>query len=289
MENRASTANDTDQLSLSKKPNPKDPDLIVAIAQMDERAGKLKAAETQYQKALKYKPKHLGALVGYAHLQDRQKKFDKATELYKRAIAAHPAEAGVHNDLGLCYHRQGKLSEAHSSLAKAVELSPDHKLYRNNLATVLVERGQYDAALVHLTSSHGEAAAHYNLGYLLAKKGDNNRALAHLHQAATLDPTLVAAHQMIAKLTPQGPAAGQPVAQMAAVPSPPQRYTITNPVTPAPVQVTAPPTRPATPTPTQSSSSNSFTAPPTAVRYPDRQTSGYSGAGAQPPIPDQIR
>ena len=50
------TANDGDQLSLSKKPNKKNPDLIVAIAQMQERSGKLEAAEKQYQKALKIQP-----------------------------------------------------------------------------------------------------------------------------------------------------------------------------------------------------------------------------------------
>lgn len=295
MDNRASTANDSDALSLSKKLDKKNPDLIVAIAQMQERAGKFSEAEKQYKLALKYKPKHLNALVGYAHLQDRQKKFEDATKLYKRAIAAHPTEAGVYNDLGLCFHRRGMMSEAQASLVKAVELSPDHKLYRNNLATVQVEQGQYDAALVHLTASHGEAAGHYNLGYLLAKKGENNRALMHLHHAATLDPTLVAAQQMIAKLSPQGPA-GQPVPQMAAVPSVAQRYTITNPVTPSPVYVTVPTKSETTPVlppaATQSSAdpnAGRFTAPPTAVRYPNQQTSGYSGAGAQPPIPDQIR
>ena len=50
--------------------------------------------------------------------------------------------------LGLCLHRQGKLNESVTVLREAVRLQPDRKLYRNNLATVLVEAGQLDDALV---------------------------------------------------------------------------------------------------------------------------------------------
>ena len=291
--NRTATANDNDQLSLSNHPNKKNPELIVAIAQMHERAGKFDEAEKHYQKALKLQPKHLGALVGYAHLQDRRNKLEEATTLYQRALVAHPKEAAVQNDLGLCYHRRGMLSEAHAALVQAVALAPERKLYRNNLATVFVEQGQFDAALSELMTAHGQAAGHYNLGYLLAKKGDEARALTHFQQAATLDPTLAAAHQWVAKLSPQtpntSPALAAPATQGAPVPSVAQRYPIvTEVVGPPKVEYAAPP-QPADAPDAQGGGSDRWSAPPSGVRYPNQQTSGFSGAAPLPPTPEQMR
>ena len=301
MNNRQATANDSDSLSISKQPDKKNPELIVAIAQMHERSGKLDEAERQYQKAIKLHPKHLGALVGYAHLQDRRSKLDEATKLYGKAIAAHPSEAAVHNDLGLCYHRRGMLQESQASLVKAVELAPDRKLYRNNLATVYVEQGQADLALGELTAAHGQAAGHYNLGYLLAKKGDPTRALAHFQQAAAYDPTMQAAHQWVAKLSPPAPANGPsfaaPVLQSQTAPRVAQRYPVIKVETAAEAQLPIAPQPgnairyPQTLSPQSNSLNavpNPWAAPPSAVRYPDQQ-SGYSGTAAVPPTPGQSR
>jgi len=283
MDNRTATANDSDQLSLSKPANKKNPDLIVALAQMQERAGKFDEAEKQYKKALKYKPKHLGALMGYAHLHDRRNKMDEAVKLYKKAIDAHPKEAAVHNDLGLCYHRRGMLKEAEQTLSKAIELAPDRKLYRNNLAAVMVDQGQTDVALAQLTAAHGPAAGHYNLGYLLAKKGDNGGALAHFQQAAAFDPTLAAAKQWVAKLSPP------PVDSVAgAVPSGSPAGNV------GPRYTSAPPTDPGTYQPNApamganvNAAASPWASPPTAVRYPDQQTSGYTSTAALPPTPER--
>ncbi len=287
--NRQATANDEDSLSLAKKPNKNNPDLIVAVAQMHERAGKLDDAEAQYKKALKANPKHLNALVGYAHLQDRRSKFEEATKLYQKAIAAHPTEAAVYNDLGLCFHRRGMMNESHSSLVKAVELAPERKLYRNNLATVNVEQGNLDAALAQLTAAHGQAAGHYNLGYLLAKKGDRAGALVHFQQAAVFDPTLAAAQQWAAKLTPRTPATGPTLAGSAYPSSAPPHVALRYPV--AGAQAAPQPQLQMAPQPgwTQAVDPNRWSAPPSAVRYPNQQTSTNSGAAAVPPTPDQVR
>jgi tetratricopeptide (TPR) repeat protein len=185
------------------------------------------------------------------------------------------------------------LKESQSSLTKAVELAPDRKLYRNNLATVYVEQGQLDLALAELTAAHGQAAGHYNLGYLLAKKGDREAALSHFQQAAAFDPTLAAAQQWVAKLSP--PAATSPAFEAATTPHVAQRNVIMYSTPPATQQLPMPPqpgTAPGNSQPSQGSSqgavTNPWAAPPSAVRYPNQQ-SNYSGAAALPPTPDQVR
>jgi Tfp pilus assembly protein PilF len=287
-ESRSMTANDKDTLSLKNKPDKKNPDLIVAIAQMQERAGNMEAAEKQYQKALKLQKNHLGALVGYARLHDQRGKMEEATKLYQKAVAAHPQDASAHNDLGLCYHRRGRITDAQASLAKAVELAPERKLYRNNLAAAYVEQGQIEAALTQMIAAHGPAAGNYNIGFLLAKKGDNALALPYFRQAAAIDPNFKAAQQMVAKLAPQTPVyagnSGAPATVAQRTPIANQGPSVTTGVPQLPSGGQFQPAANY-----QGAGSTGFSAPPAAVRYPSQQTSGYTGTAALPPSPGQLR
>ena len=105
------------------------------------------AAIEQYERGLKEEPNHLPTLISLARLYDRQDEFDKAEKLYRRALEAEPDNAMAHNDLGLCLARHDQQpNEAMSALRQAVKFEPNRKLYRNNLATVLVDLGQVDAA-----------------------------------------------------------------------------------------------------------------------------------------------
>ena len=76
-------------------------------------------------------------------------------------------------------------------------------MYRNNLATVLLEAGRADDAVAVLTESHGPAVAHYNVGYLLNQRGDSAEALQHFQEALEIDPNFGAARAMFEKVAPQ--------------------------------------------------------------------------------------
>jgi hypothetical protein len=88
-------------------------------------------------------------------------------------------------------------------LRQAVALAPTNKLYRNNLATVLLEVGDRPGALQEMTAAHGEAIAHYNLGCLLQRKGKTQDAAAEFRAALAVDPKLTQANEWLAKL--EGP------------------------------------------------------------------------------------
>lgn len=197
--------NAVDPLSLSKEPEHVDADFYLALARHQERAGQHEGAEKQYRKALKLEPYNLSALIGYAHLLDRQNRLDEAIGLYRTACEKHPSEAAVFNDLGLCYARQSKLAESLQALEKAVALQPERKLYRNNIATVLVEFGRLDAALSHLQSVHGPAIAQYNLAFLLHEKGDISAAADHFTSALAADPSLSEARDWLARIEREHP------------------------------------------------------------------------------------
>ena len=185
----ASPGAEDDAVSLKGKAKP-GPDVYVAMARLFEQSGKLADAEQQYQLALKEKPDSLPALLGYAQLKEHLGKPEDALRLYDRAVKSYPREASVHNNQGLCYSRLARLDEAAAALGRAVQLDPRNPLYRNNIATVLVDQGKSREAFEQLRQVHGDAVAYYNLGYLLNKKGQTQAAIQHFALALRVDPSM---------------------------------------------------------------------------------------------------
>lgn len=210
--------NDPTSLANASSPGP---ELYVAMARLSEQTGKGVEAEQQYRKALAMRPDDPDALVGLARLKDRQGRLDEALELYRRAAEAGPSVAAIHNDLGLCCARNRNTPEAVTALRRAVELEPRQKLYRNNLAAVLVESGDNEAAFEHLLAAHGEAAAYYNLGYLVQKKGQTDLARKLFAKAVQKDPSLDEARIWLERLQSAEPAGGTPPAAIASALRPP--------------------------------------------------------------------
>ena len=66
-------------------------------------------------------------------------------------------------------------------------MAPKNPLYRNNIATVLVDQCRFREAFTNLREVHSEAAAYYNLGCLLNKKGNTPAAMQNF--ALALGPT----------------------------------------------------------------------------------------------------
>jgi Flp pilus assembly protein TadD len=135
--------------------------------------------------------------------------LSEATEIYQRAARLHPNEPSVFNDLGLCFARQNMLPQSLSSLERAIQLRPQERLYRNNMATVLVETGNVDAAYDHLKAVHAEPVALYNLGFLMQKKGDSKGAAVLFSKALAQNPSLVEARIWLDRLNGQAPTAAE--------------------------------------------------------------------------------
>lgn len=191
-----------DPISLTSKQAPPGAKLYVSLAEMHKKAGNLEAAVENYDRAIEAEPKSLPALLGMAHLYDGNGNTAKALEYYNRAVKAHDDSAAAHNDLGLCLLRDNQPKESIEELKKAIDLEPTKPLYRNNLAKILVELDRADEAYKILAPVHGEATAHYNIGYMLNTRGLKAQALEHFRIAAKLDPNLKRAQQWVAILSP---------------------------------------------------------------------------------------
>lgn len=203
-------AEDPTSLTSQAKPSA---GLYTAMGRLSEQSGKLLEAEQRYRQALKLTPEHPDALIAYARLKDRLGQLDEATRLYQRAAKAIPNDSSIFNDLGLCFARRGMLRESLAALSRAIQLQPKRALYRNNVATVLVEMGRIDAAFIHLKAVHTEAIACYNLGYLMQKKGQLQVAESLFAKALEKDPSLAQAKIWIEKLRRQSAPESQTASQ----------------------------------------------------------------------------
>jgi len=187
------------------KPGALGPDFHLPAARLWEERGNTVDAAKHYRMALQGDPENLMALLGYARLLHREGHLKEAVDLCRQAVRAHPRNAIAWNDLGLCHARRHESEHAIAALAFAIELQPLRKLYRNNIAAVLVEANRPDEALTHLALVHDEAVARYNLGYLLHRHGDNEPAVEQLVRALRLDPSLSQAQHTLAKMGYQAP------------------------------------------------------------------------------------
>jgi Tfp pilus assembly protein PilF len=185
----AMVATADDPLSLNKKAPPPGADLYVSTAHAYEATHNFASAKDQYERALKVDPAYLPALLGYAHLLDTQKEFTDADQYYAVAAKKHGDMAAVFNDWGMSQQRRGHLDESAKLLTKATKLQPDKKLYRNNLAMVLVVMHRPQEAYRQLVAIESPAVAHYNLGALLHRAGDDQMAAYHFVEASKLDPS----------------------------------------------------------------------------------------------------
>lgn len=272
-----------DPLSLSHKSAPPGADFYVSVARMLENNNNTSAAIEQYERALKADPAHLPALLGVARLYDRQGRLPEASKYYAEAVRRHPRDAAPANDLGLCYARQERYEEAAASLRKAVELQPDRVLYRNNLATVLVQLNRVDEAVEQLSAVHPKATVHYNIGYLLNRRGDKKAALRQFDLAVQADPDFDAAKLWADALRSGRPTPGpadtaalneSPAqdASAGAAPSTNRRRPVAEPVstTTSPTMLTVPP---------EGDGSNGAVSPPALQRSEAGIPPGIEGQG----------
>jgi Tfp pilus assembly protein PilF len=178
-----------DPTSLQNEVKSVDAEVFVANGQLWESTGKFEQAMENYGKALEREPNNGAALASVARLHFKQQKYDQSVQYFQRAIQAEPKEAGLYNDLGLALSKLGKHDEAVAMIQRAIEVAPNgaaSSRYGNNMATVLFEAGQPDAAKEVLKKHNAPVVAHYNMAYLHYAANQKSAALQELGQALSL-------------------------------------------------------------------------------------------------------
>ncbi len=200
-----------------------------------EQEGQLEAAAVDYQKALDTLEKpgpHRGqgraiaeqkatAHRRLAVVLDRLGRFGQSDAHYKAALKLAPDDPKVWNNAGYSLYIQGRWEEAERTLRTAARLAPDDPKVATNLGLALAARGKVDEAFAVLSKAVGPAAAHTNIGYVLAATGRRAEAVVHYREALALQPGLPAAEAALAQLAKTGGTTGTPTAAAPATELPP--------------------------------------------------------------------
>ena len=159
------------------------PEYFSWLGILRDESGQWAEGEPAHRKALELSPAadSLHNNLGYNLLM--QRKFEDAAVEFREALRLNPRSPVAHNNLGLALANQNATGEAVANWQSAADAATAH----NNLAAVLIEKGNYPAARKELEISLGYnrnlPAALKNLE--LVSRLDGNPALFHVKQDQT--------------------------------------------------------------------------------------------------------
>lgn len=177
--------------------------------------GDLAGAAKNYEKALELAPGDAGILINSGVLAQRLGRFDLAVALGEAGLARDPVNVVGHNNLAAAYSGAGRPEDAIAAFQTVLRLSPGFISAQSNLGLALLDEGKTDAALAavlkepeevyrlidlpivyHAMDRHAdsdaalakliskyEKEAPYNIAYVLAYRGEIDRAFAWLDKA----------------------------------------------------------------------------------------------------------
>jgi tetratricopeptide (TPR) repeat protein len=147
---------------------------------------------------------------------DEEGRYAEGEGWHRKAILAAADRDDLRNNLGFNFLRQGRLPDAVHEFRAALLLNPKSETARGNLALALAATPETRAeALLQWQSMLGPAAAHSNLASVLIENGQYSDARLQLAEALQYDRTNAAALrnlQLLADLD------GQPASVPARVP-----------------------------------------------------------------------
>ena len=178
----------------------KSAELCSVTAQLLEQDGHLNEALLLYRKSQLQDQKNALYPHRIAVLYSQLGRNDLAEENFRQSIALDSENPQLLNDFGYFLYRKGQLAESEKFLRAAVASNPEGMQEKNNLALVLAHQEKYDEAFAMFSQTCGEAAAHSNIGLILAQKGRLPEARAALNDAISQSPSMAQAHAALQHL-----------------------------------------------------------------------------------------
>ena len=145
--------------------------------------------KTRYQQKIARLIKSKQAYAAYdkSHKKLKNKKYTEALQLVNQAIKQEPQEALFHGLKGEIRSEQGHASKARINFDRAIALNPDYFKFYLTRGFTHRDQGNYQLAANDFKKSNQllpTTEAHYGLGWLAMKKGDNTNAVNYFRKAA---------------------------------------------------------------------------------------------------------
>jgi len=186
---------------------PNDPELRNALGWALFQEGRSAEAVAEYERALRADPKHVKSHNNLALALVELGRLEEAAGHFKTSLELEP-KAEIYSDLGFTMARLGHPDEARADYQKALELDPNCASAHFNLAVTFVQAGAFGEAESHYRQAlpgRPTAETHNGLGYVLARQGRTDDAVAEFRKAIDADPKFTPAYNNLAEaLAKQG-------------------------------------------------------------------------------------
>lgn len=179
-----------------KKAIENDPDILAPyelLARIYEREKKISIALSMYETILNKNPKHLSACMALGTHYDRQGEKEKAEIYYRKALAIKGDYAPAANNLAFILVERGeKIDEAFDLAKLARGKRPKDPNVMDTLGWIYYLKGSYDNAIAELQKSlkrnPDNALANYHLGRVYYEKREFKKAREFMKKALNIDP-----------------------------------------------------------------------------------------------------
>ncbi len=161
---------------------------MVAMARWKEDNEEYAEAREQYRQILVAYPENIDAKLGMARIEMAIGRQQQAEEQLVALSKEHPDNIAIARELARLYSAREEWPKAISVLNAIADRHPDDQPVRYELGVAYARAGQIDTALPHLTFAVGEAAAKYNVGYLLHESGNDAEAIGWFEQSLKAHP-----------------------------------------------------------------------------------------------------
>ncbi len=126
-------------------------------------------------------------------LHDESGQWAQGETAHRRALELSPASDSLHNNLGYNLLMQKKSAEAAVEFREALKLNPRSQVAQNNLGLALANQNASGEAVAHWQSAADAATAHNNLAAVLIEKGNYPAARKELEISLSYNRNLPAA------------------------------------------------------------------------------------------------
>ncbi|MBS0207420.1 MAG: tetratricopeptide repeat protein [Planctomycetes bacterium] len=166
-----------------------------------------------FERARQLDPKQVQVCRLLAVCYDRQGDSIHALQEFEKALKRMPKDADLLNDMGYYYYHREDYKQAEHWFRQALERHPDLERAKINLALTLGYQGRFNEAYDLFAEAVGPAAAHSNVGVLLARAERKGEAIDAFHRALEMQPDLPQARACLEALTKPKPLPAPPAAE----------------------------------------------------------------------------
>ncbi|MBI1807412.1 MAG: tetratricopeptide repeat protein [Ignavibacteria bacterium] len=165
-------------------------------------------AEEQFRLTMKYDPAFPKINESLGELLVKREAYPEAIEYLKKGIASDPYSAINHYLLGLAYSRIDQWKKAYNEFILSVDLDPDQPTNWQMCGESLMQLKRYPEAEPYLCKAlelyPQSVDAMVDLGYVLSRKGESERAMELINRALEVDPVNTRVREARWKLQHQG-------------------------------------------------------------------------------------